>query len=540
MPVSVWQCYDLRTGEVYWEQTGVTQAPTMIMYSERELDVVPGEAASASMRIELMYVGGGRLITYNPWTGTVSMNFSIAPLTTGTYYASYDWPYFQTVQSLSGKYYLINWTVAGDPSGFSLGNFKLGVLNNVTWPFSSLGIVDYEAGIAVNTEGITPPGVGVAYGQRIMAASITTGQLLWNVTTATSTGVGGFFSGSTRVADHGKFAVLLNDGHFHCWDLYSGKELWVSELTSWPWGIWGPYSIASAYGMIIYGQYDGVAAYDWNTGKVAWHYVYEAPYPYESPYTGPEGETVMPFRSTAVIADGKVYVANAEHSTSQPLTRGWKLHCINATTGEGIWNITGSMSAGAISDGYLTASNGYDGYMYVFGKGKSQTTVSAPKTIAQGASVVIEGTVLDQSPAQPGTPCVSKDSMATYMEYLHMQKPIPSGYMVTGVPVKLLAIDVTGNVIDIGTVTSDVSGSFKAAWTPPNEGLYTITANFAGDESYGSSWAETGVSVGPAPEPIQFPEQPTPADYTMTIIGAAIAVIIAVALVGALILMKRK
>jgi hypothetical protein len=128
--------------------------------------------------------------------------------------------------------------------------------------------------------------------------------------------------------------------------------------------------------------------------------------------------------------------------------------------------------------------------------------------------------------------------MATYMEFLHMQKPIPTTYTVTGVPVQLYAIDSDSNVIDIGTTTSDVSGSFKATWTPPEEGLYTITANFAGDDSYGSSWAETGLSVGPAPTTPLPPETPVIPDYTWTIIGGVIAVIIAVA-IAVLILRKR-
>ena len=38
------------------------------------------------------------------------------------------------------------------------------------------------------------------------------------------------------------------------------------------------------------------------------------------------------------------------------------------------------MTPGAIADGYLTASNSYDGYMYVFGKGKSATTVETSLT----------------------------------------------------------------------------------------------------------------------------------------------------------------
>ncbi len=43
------------------------------------------------------------------------------------------------------------------------------------------------------------------------------------------------------------------------------------------------------------------------------------------------------------------------------------------------------MAPGAVADGYLAAADTYDGYMYVFGKGKSATTVTAPEmTIAKG------------------------------------------------------------------------------------------------------------------------------------------------------------
>jgi hypothetical protein len=204
------------------------------------------------------------------------------------------------------------------------------------------------------------------------------------------------------------------------------------------------------------------------------------------------------------------------------------------------------MVAGAAADGYLTTASSYDGYMYVFGKGKSKTTVEAPLTaVPKGQGILIQGSITDQSPAQPDSPCISKESMATYMEYLHMQKPIPSGYKVTGVPIQLLAIDANGHVIDIGTMTSDVGGTFKSAWTPPDEGLYTITANFVGDDSYGSSWAETGLSVGPAPAasptvtttPISFDAINN--TVMTTVIGGVIAIIIAIAIVGLLMLRKR-
>jgi hypothetical protein len=128
------------------------------------------------------------------------------------------------------------------------------------------------------------------------------------------------------------------------------------------------------------------------------------------------------------------------------------------------------MTPGAVADGYLVASSAYDGYTYSFGKGKTQTTVTAPDTIIpEGTGVVIKGSVLDQSPAQPNTPCVAKESMTTQMQYLHMQKPISTD--VVGVPVKLTAIASDGSVVDIGTVTTNgYYGTFSKAWTPPKQG----------------------------------------------------------------------
>jgi hypothetical protein len=187
-----------------------------------------------------------------------------------------------------------------------------------------------------------------------------------------------------------------------------------------------------------------------------------------------------------------------------------------------------------MADGYTTAGSA-DGYMYVFGRGKSATTVSAPQTtVAKGTAVLIQGTVLDQSPAQPGAACVSDESQATYMEYLHMQQPIDGIFhnvKVLGVPVTLFAVDSDGTVIDIGTVTSDMSGTFSYAWTPPNEGVYKITAAFVGSESYGSSWAETAVSIGPAPAVATTqPTQPPAAapDNTGLIYATLAAVIVAI------------
>jgi hypothetical protein len=185
--------------------------------------------------------------------------------------------------------------------------------------------------------------------------------------------------------------------------------------------------------------------------------------------------------------------------------------------------------------------------MFVVGKGKSATTVTAPNTvIPKGNGIVIQGTVLDKSPAQPDTPCVSKDSMSTWMAYLHWQWPIDGfthNETITGVPVSLTALASDGSSIDIGTVTTDgYYGTFSKTWAPPAEGDYKVLASFAGDESYGSSSASTAVSVGPAPSTGTTQPVATTFDYAplyYAVAAAAIAIVIAIAIVGVLILRKR-
>jgi hypothetical protein len=529
LPTTVWECFDLRTGQVYWDLTDVV-APTAIHF-EANAPAIPGAIYRVGGIIYLVAISGNRLIKYNPTTGAVNTNVSLPTLSGNTIYND---PYVLSVQTINAtlnQYRLVNWTMDGSST-----NFTSRITSNITFPLSSIGTADFESMIGVTTQSISSNATGVGIGTRLIGVSLLTGNVLWNVTTETTSGTQGSFSGSTGVSDHGKFAIRLNDGLWHAWDLTTGQVAWVSKLTSYPWGIFGEYDVHSAYGLLYYTQYDGVQAWDWETGDLVWSF-HSPSNPYETPYL-----SQYSWGTGAVIADGKIYAYNCEHSPSSPVTRGWRTFCINATSGEGIWNITGTMCPGLVSDGYLTATNEYDGLMYVFGKGQSATTVTAPlTTVTENVPILIQGTVLDMSPAQPGTPCVSKDSMSTYMEYLHMQAPIDGiwhNVTVTGVPVTLLSLDKDGHAINIGTATSDISGNFQMAWTPPAQGVYKITASFLGDDSYGSSWAEAGVSVGPAPEPITFPEQPTPADYTWTIIGMGIAIIVAIA-IAVLILRKR-
>lgn len=543
-------CYDLRTGEMYYmiptaaPFNGTT--PSVISYhilapnwiSAPDVTAVPGASAGTAPgeskveNPELISISGSYLRKINPYTGALSGNYSIAPLSGGTYYLN---GYVLGIQNLgttaNPNYRLINWTTFG-----STTNFTERIVSNVTYARSSLPtLCDYNVMMGATVSGITTSG---AYsGINITGIDLKTGKDVWTKVLNDVTQ----YSGSCNVADHGKIAVLTQQGYYVALDLFSGNIAWTGEKMEYPWGStgFGAYAVQSAYGMIFRQSYDGVYAFNWTNGKIVWKYQANAFSPYETPFTGDNGTTVYTFNSGGKIADGKMYVANSEHSATYPLSRGWGLHCINITTGELVWKILHPMSAGVIADGYMTATDSYMGYMYVFGKGKSATTVTAPDVVMpKGNGVVIKGTVLDLSPAQAGTPCVSEQSMTLQMEYLHLQRPIGGLWQnetITGVPVSLTAIGSDGTVIDIGTVTTNgYYGTFSAVWTPQKEGNYEIIASFAGDASYGSSGASTAVSIGPEPTQIQIPEQIIPPDYTMTIVYAAIAIIAAIAIVGLL------
>ncbi len=290
------------------------------------------------------------------------------------------------------------------------------------------------------------------------------------------------------------------------YDIKTGNELWRKEPTSQSgWGYF-TYQHIIAYGMLLMSGYDGyLRAFDITNGQLVWEY-----------YFGNSGtETVygtFPTYSGFHIADGKVYVTNDEHSPDSVLWRGSKLHVVDAYTGKALWNISGMMRHGAISDGLYTVLNSYDGQVYTFGKGPSAITVTAPQTaVPKGTAVLISGTVTDQSPGQKGTPAISDEDMTVWMEYLNMHKPMPQN--AKGVTIKLTAIDPSGNPLTIGTTTSDIGGSYAIDWTAPSTGKYQITATFEGTHSYGSSYATTYLLVGAAsavPQPTSTPVTPQP------------------------------
>jgi hypothetical protein len=317
------------------------------------------------------------------------------------------------------------------------------------------------------------------------------------------------------------------------YDASTGNIIWgPSEANTNAWGS-QQQAVVNGYGNFYAQAIDGIHAFDLKTGKKLWDF-----YGDSSGYNFPGFATYPFLGASPTLADGKIFAATG-NSHGDPLFRGARLYGINATSGEEVWKIGGFyLGTMPVADGYLVAFNGYDNSLYCFGKGQTATAVAAsPKISVNGDSVLIEGTVTDQSAGAKGTPAMSDASMSAWMEYLYMQQSRPTN--ATGVDVTLDTLDPNGNFVHIDTVTSDASGGFKKMWTPEVPGEYTVIATFAGSESYWPSYAQTYIGVGEAPPATAPPEYPQPIDNTMTIVGTGIAIIIAVAIVGILILRKK-
>jgi WD40 repeat protein len=557
------QCYDLRTGEIHWENLApsttsivwifgifpiemtVTLAPQYVTYITPSESTRYGEvlAQSATHNVELVGIYSDRLYKWDPYTGAITGNYSIDPLEGGEFHNQLD-GYVLTVQDLGSelpsdeRYRLINWTTGGSSSSIA-GR----IVSNTSYARSSLpSYIDWNTGIGVSTGVPSPEGIGAWYGLTIDVYNLLTGELM---RTITSNHPDTSFSPLATCVDHGKVAIVTQGGAVKAWDLYTGQVAWTFQM-DFPWGAtgFGVYGVASAYGMFFRPSYDGLYAIDWETGELVWKCPRYTRAAFESPYTDViGGAEVNPGMTNVRIADGKVYIYDGEHSVDQPRDRGWSLWCINATNGEILWDfpIVGTTafgqdpSTGPIVDGYLVFPSSL-GIQFCFGRGKSATTVTAPKTeIPLGSSIMIEGSVLDLSPAQPGTPCVAQESMRTQMEYLHFNAPIAGIWgneTITGVPVSLTAIGEDGTTYDLGTaVTNGYSGVFGMAWAPPAEGEYEIIASFGPDESYGSSSSTTAVLVGPEAEAYPTPVAPEqPVDNSSLLYGILAAVIVAIVL----------
>jgi hypothetical protein len=345
----------------------------------------------------------------------------------------------------------------------------------------------------------------------------------------------------------------LNTIEWYGFDTYTGDQLWgpkAADTTSWDNFGYGAYVSRANNGyMYACGLAGIIQCYNITTGESVWQYSenagYESHYGADYPYYG---------NANLLFGDGKVYALNGGRDIGQPNQRGYKLTCLNATTGEFLWNTLGyfpGIGTGALAGGTFISHNAYDNQLYCYGKGSSSTTVSAPQTaITVGSSFVISGTVLDTSAGTQqdeikgkypnGVPAVSDASQSAWMEYLYQDQAKPTN--ATGVPITINVVDSNGNFRTIGTTTSDASGTYSFVWQPDIEGKYTVIATFAGSDSYYASSAESSfVAVSPPATPTPVPTQaPSAADlyFLPAIAGLFVAIVVSIAL-SVLVLNKK-
>ncbi len=341
------------------------------------------------------------------------------------------------------------------------------------------------------------------------------------------------------------------------YSLTTGKYLWTAKpqvaLDYYGSTSEGTLPGAVAYGNLYSSAYGGIVyCYNDLTGTLLWTYGNGGTgnstnaglnYPYGDYPT-----------QLQAIGNGIIYTVTSAHTWTSPIYKGAKQTAINATTGQEIWQISGITAefgemSYAMADGYNTWFNGYDNSIYVVGRGPSATTTAAQ---AFGTSVVIRGSVTDISAGAKqtqqaadfpnGVPVASDASMKDWMGYVYQQQPLPTNF--TGVPVTISVLDSNNNFRKIGTAATDATGMYTLTWTPDIPGNYTVVANFVGTNGYWPSSAETSfaaISSPATPTPTATAQSnfATPTDVMTYIAVGVIAIIIAIAIVGILMLRKR-
>ncbi len=544
-------CADLRTGEVIWTNPdySITAAQILMLNSGNEAGAV-----ALLWQVESGGIFGPPTATYrafNAFTGKYM--FTFANGMPGTMYFGKDGTMFINVLNVAAGWNALwnstkamesNFMFLGTEPGITMfeppssGTFEwsTGIQWNVTVPVRSVVLPEDGLTYFVSTgflsgivDNVLVAAAGTVTDARLHAGyDLTTGKELWV---------------ADRTNDQADYIVFAAFGEgkycawdtgnmrWVCYDARTGTKLWTGDEAVYPWGAFLPNSNGGVIsnGVLYYGAMDGYThAINMANGKEVWKF-----------YAGSTTETAYgtyPQGSGPIIAGGVVYIGVGEHSPTHPLYRGGKLFALDQVTGNVIWEMNGYFSVSAIADGYLIAQNQYDNRIYCFGKGPSATTVSAPQVgVPAGSSVVISGTVTDQSSGQPGTPAIADSSMGGYMAFIKEQQQCPAD--LRGVPVKLTAQAPDGSTVDLGTVVSDASGYFSAAWSPTNTGMYRITATFQGTDSYGSSFAGTSVYAVAAQDSSQG--STTPASNTdLYIIISTIVIVIAIAI--AAIIIRRK
>jgi len=494
----------------------------------------------------------------NPWTGLVTKQITNATMGTGTwigdnsplvygqvlsgqvtfspYYmkVNYVWGWnYSKVASTNDWYTGLMWTQNVTNHWERIN----GVLQDQTGPGDGIGRTQ---GFSVSADG-TAIAIGGSAGNFMLEGfSTKDGHSIWN----DSLGYVGLSSSNGQLQGTNDILTFSrSQEEFQCYSIDTGALLWTSTnsgINDWD---TQSYNHVSDANNVYIPSIDGtVDALNLATGKVVWK---------STPI--PSTEMIfncLPCYGTPIVAGGFVYeyCGYATAYEQEPIPRFSVCECLNATTGATVWILQGGNNPTAEAGGYLFTNNPLMGIVSCIGKGQTSTSVSVQNNvISKGNNVLITGNVLDQSPAQSGTPAVSDSCMSEWMDYLHFQNAtlLNSGYTPTGVSVTLTALDPNNNTENIGTYTTNGKGNFYVDWTPPVPGQYTITASFAGTNSYWPSTAETGIVVNAATATTTTSTTVTTSSGVSTAaiyaIGAAIiVVIIVVAIVLALLMLRKR
>ncbi|MDR0461454.1 MAG: PQQ-binding-like beta-propeller repeat protein [Nitrososphaerota archaeon] len=335
-----------------------------------------------------------------------------------------------------------------------------------------------------------------------------------------------------------------NDRINYAFSLETGRLLWQTKESRIYADAWqNPVSII-AYGRYYSSSVGGILyCYNATTGDLLW--TYDVTDKYNESYHGENW-----WIRTQFVADGKLYLAHSTHSNQIPIARGAPYLCIDAYTGNVVWEIDGAFRSShwgggsMIGDSIIVAPDVYDQKIYAIGKGPSELTVSVYNGIATvGQPIKITGTVMDVSPGTEqdrlryqfsnGVPAMSDESQSEWMLYVY--KGFEQPMAAKGIEITLYAHDGESKY-EIGKTTSDARGIYSINWSPQKEGDYEIWAYFDGTAAFYGDDAKTDISVFAAPVVVE--PEPTP-PYEWYIVGIGIAVIAVVIICTILILRKK-
>ncbi len=377
---------------------------------------------------------------------------------------------------------------------------ELLMCKNFTYADGYQSLLPFTRTTSCNVDGIRA--IANVVNNKVDGINIRTGQKVWTTTLSTPSGETNVYDsfGFKGAAVNGTLLFFGLGGDIWAYNSKTGTQMWYTNTTK----LIGPSGIETPYGT-------------WPL----WVFSSQA-------YT-PE---------VAYIAIG--------HEYNPPLFHGGQLLAINMTDGSLVWSELGAyIRSVAIANGVLLSLNAYDNQIYAFSKGPTKITVNAPNLgVTTATPIRITGTITDVSAGVTqsevaknfpnGVPCVSDASQSKFMEHVYQDQPMPTD--TTGVPIMFYVVDSNGNYRTIGSTTSTSGGTFGFTWTPDISGDYVLYATFAGSNSYWPTTAETSFYAAD-PATVAPTETAQTVDNTTTIIGVGIAIIIVIAIVGAVLLL---